>query len=274
VAEPDPALRLRVLSALVLVPIVLAVVWQGGWVLTGFVSLMVALISWEWAELSAQRHGPQSGRVAGGAVLVVSLTAILLIALGRAEAALLCLVGGALLAGLLAWQVGSPPVWTGAGVGYVGLPALALVWLRATPELGFAWLLWLLIVVGTTDTAAYFTGRTLGGPRLAPAISPGKTWSGLLGGVLGAVVASVATVWVIGSERLLQAAGLGALLSLISQLGDLVESALKRSAGIKDSGSLIPGHGGVLDRLDGLLFAAPALAVIGLVLGHEMLPWP
>jgi phosphatidate cytidylyltransferase len=263
-----------VLSALVLVPIVLAVVWQGGWTFAGFVSLMVALMAWEWAQLSAQRYGPRSGWFAGGAVLVVSLTAILLIALGRVQVALCCLGGGALLAGLLAWKAGSPPVWTSAGVGYFGLPALALVWLRATPELGFAWLLWLLIVVGTTDTAAYFTGRALGGPRLAPAISPGKTWSGLFGGVLGAATASVATVWVIGSERLLQAAGLGALLSLISQLGDLVESALKRSAGVKDSGSLIPGHGGVLDRLDGLLFAAPALAVIGLVVGPAVLPWP
>jgi phosphatidate cytidylyltransferase len=274
VAERDPALRRRVLSALAMLPIVIVVVWRGGWIFAGFVALAVVLMAWEWGQLSAQRYGPQNGQIAGGAVLVVGLTAILLIATGRAEAALLCLAGGALVAGLVTWAAGGPPGWISLGVGYLGLPALALIWLRSwQPDLGPGLLLGLLIVVGTTDTAAYFTGRALGGPRLAPTISPGKTWSGLCGGVVGAALAGALTAWLLGSGRLAQAAGLGAVLAAVSQLGDLIESAFKRLAGVKDSGSLIPGHGGILDRVDGLLLAAPVLALLGLIAGPEGLPW-
>jgi phosphatidate cytidylyltransferase len=245
----------------------------GGWGFAGFVALAVVLMALEWARLSTLRFGRQSGWIAGGAVLVVGSSATLLIAAGRPEAALGCLLGGALLSGLVAWAAGGPPLWTGLGVDYVGLPALALLWLRAVPEMGLGLLLWLLIVVWTTDTAAYFAGRSLGGPRLAPAISPSKTWSGLCGGMLGAALTGALAAWLLGSERLLQAAGLGAVLAVVAQLGDLTESAFKRLAGVKDSGTLIPGHGGLLDRVDGLLFAAPALALVGLMAGPESLPW-
>jgi phosphatidate cytidylyltransferase len=274
VAERDPALRRRVLSALALLPVVIVVVWWGGLVFAGFVALAVALMAWEWSQLSAQRYGPQNGRIAGGTVLVIGLTAILLIALGHAEAALLCLFGGVLVAGLVTWVAGGPWGWISLGVGYLGLPALALIWLRSwEPDLGPGLLLGLLIVVGTTDTAAYFTGRALGGPRLAPVVSPSKTWSGLCGGVLWAALAGALTAWLLGSGRLAQGAGLGAILAGVAQLGDLVESAFKRAAGVKDSGKLIPGHGGVLDRVDGLLLAAPLLALLGLIAGPEALPW-
>jgi phosphatidate cytidylyltransferase len=109
------------------------------------------------------------------------------------------------------------------------------------------------------------------GPRLAPTISPGKTWSGLGGGLIGASLASVVMAWALGSERLAYAAGLGAGFAVMAQLGDLAESILKRRAGVKDSGSLIPGHGGVLDRVDGFLLTAPALA---LLLGSTAWSWP
>jgi phosphatidate cytidylyltransferase len=273
VAERDPALRLRVLSALALVPLALLLVWRGGGWFAGFVALAVIIMSLEWARLTAFRHGRRSGWIAGGAVLLVGLGATLLIALGRAEAAAACLLAGMLLAGLVAWAAGGAPGWTALGVGYVGLPALALLWLRGVPELGLALLVWLLVVVWTTDTAAYFAGRTIGGPRLAPAISPSKTWAGLCGGMLGAALTGALAAWLLGSGRLLLAAGLGALLALVAQLGDLFESGFKRAAGVKDSGTLIPGHGGLLDRVDGLLFAAPALALLGLIAGPEALPW-
>jgi phosphatidate cytidylyltransferase len=269
----DPAFRLRVLSALALLPIALVVVVLGGWSFAVSVALMVGLMAREWAGLCARRFGTRSGRVAGGAALVVAISAVLLIAAGRPEAALVWLLGGALLAAILAWMLGSPPAWTGLGVVYLGLPALALIWLRSVPDLGLGLLLGLLAVVWTTDTAAYVTGRSLGGPRLAPAISPGKTWSGLCGGVLGAALAGAVAAWLLGSGRLVQGAGLGAFLAAVAQLGDLLESAFKRLAGVKDSGSLIPGHGGVLDRVDGLLLAAPALAVLGLIAGVGNLPW-
>ncbi|HSA79790.1 MAG TPA: phosphatidate cytidylyltransferase [Geminicoccaceae bacterium] len=272
-AERDPAFRLRMLSAVALLPVALAAVVLGGWVFAGCIALMVAVIALEWGRLSTLRFGQQSGRIAGGAALVVGVSSTLLIASGRPEAALVCLVGGTLLSGVVAWVAGGRPVSTSLGVAYVGLPALSLIWLRAAPELGLSALLWLLIVVWTTDTAAYFAGRAIGGPRLAPRISPGKTWSGLCGGMLGAALTGALTTWLLGSERLLQAAGLGAALALIAQAGDLAESASKRAARVKDSGSLIPGHGGLLDRVDGLLFAAPALALLGLIAGLESLPW-
>jgi phosphatidate cytidylyltransferase len=273
VAERDPALRARVLSALALVPIALAVVWNGGWLFATCVALMVGLMAREWAGLCSHRFGPRSAKVAGAAVLVVGIASVVLIASGRPEAALTCLLGGAVLGGLVAWVFGAPPGWTGLGVVYLGLPALAMVWLRSIPDLGWGLLLALLVVVWTTDTAAYVAGRGLGGPRLAPAVSPSKTWSGLFGGVLGAALAGTLTAWLLGSGRLVQGAGLGAVLAAVSQLGDLIESAFKRLAGVKDSGSLIPGHGGVLDRVDGLLLATPVLALLTLIAGPEDLPW-
>ena len=267
-AERDPALRLRVLSALALVPLALGLVVLGGWGFAAFVALAVAVMGLEWARLTAFRYGRRSGWIAGGAVLAVGLGATFLMASGRAESALICL-----LAGLAGWLTGGSPAWTSLGVGYVGLPALALLWLRGVPELGLAILLWLLVVVWTTDTTAYFAGRAIGGARLAPAISPSKTWAGLCGGMLGAALTGALAAWLLGSGRLLQAAGLGALLAVVAQLGDLAESGFKRAAGVKDSGTLIPGHGGLLDRVDGLLFAAPALALLGLIAGPENLPW-
>jgi phosphatidate cytidylyltransferase len=142
------------------------------------------------------------------------------------------------------------------------------------PELGLSVLVWLLIVVWTTDTAAYFAGRRIGGPRLAPRISPGKTWAGFAGGIVGATLASVLVALALGSTRLPYAALLGALLAVVAQIGDLGESAVKRLAGVKDTGSLIPGHGGVLDRVDSLLLAAPVLALFALLLGPGAWPWP
>jgi phosphatidate cytidylyltransferase len=261
------------LSACALLPVVLAMVVLGGWGFAAFVALGVAVIALEWGRLIALRFGRRSGWIAGAAALLLGLASTLVIASGRPEAALACLFGGALLSGLVAGAAGGRPVSTSLGVVYVGLPALSLIWLRAAPELGLSALLWLLVVVWTTDTAAYFGGRAIGGPRLAPRVSPGKTWAGLCGGMLGAALTGALTAWLLGSERLLQAAGLGAVLAVVAQLGDLVESALKRAARVKDSGALIPGHGGLLDRVDGLWFAAPALTLLGLIVGPESLPW-
>jgi phosphatidate cytidylyltransferase len=184
------------------------------------------------------------------------------------------LCAGALVAGALAWHQRVPVLWIGLGAAYLASPGLALIWLRGLPQVGLQVVIWLLAVVWATDIVAYLVGRAVGGPRLAPHISPGKTWSGLCGGVVAAALAGTVTAGVTGSERLLHAAGLGGLLAIVAQIGDLIESALKRRAGVKDSGSLIPGHGGVLDRLDGLMLAAPVLALLALALGPEVLPWP
>jgi phosphatidate cytidylyltransferase len=271
VPDDKTAFRLRLLSALALVPIALGIVVAGGWIYAAFVGLLAILMALEWRRLSEARFGREYGRLAGGVALGVGLAATILAALGRPREAVACVALGMVLAVVLARTRATAPLWASIGVALVGLPAVALVWLRAIPEVGLDLLLWLLIVVWTTDTAAYVVGRRVGGPRLAPVVSPGKTWSGLGGGVIGASLASVITGWALGSERLLQLAGLGAVFALLAQLGDLAESMLKRRAGVKDSGSLIPGHGGVLDRVDGLLLTAPALA---LLVAAKAWPWP
>ncbi len=145
-----------------------------------------------------------------------------------------------------------------AGLFYVGIPALCLIWLR---EQGIMPVLMVILAVWMTDCGAYIVGRKVGGPKLAPVISPNKTWSGLLGGVFAAalVVGALAARYQLpywGGYI-----GVGAVLAVVAQLGDLFESHMKRRAGVKDSGTIIPGHGGVLDRIDGLLTAVPLFTI-------------
>ena len=282
-AEPfDPALRRRVLSALVLIALALAGVLVGGRVFGLLVLLCVAVLAWEWAMMGARRWPRRAGTIAGVAAFAVPAAAVLAALLGLPPGhALVLLVAGSALAGLVGGLLGAPAGWTAAGALYFGLPALALIWLRVLPGgAGLATVLWLFAVVWATDIAAYLVGRAVGGPRLAPRISPGKTWSGLWGGVAGAALAgAVGAALIPGSNpgtsgRVLAAGALGAVLAVVGQVGDLTESFLKRRVGIKDSGALIPGHGGALDRLDSLLATAPALALLVLLHGpEEGLPW-
>jgi phosphatidate cytidylyltransferase len=149
---------------------------------------------------------------------------------------------------------------SGVGFVYAVLPALALVWLRDQPH-GFALVGWLVAAVVATDIGAYFAGRMIGGPKLAPRVSPNKTWAGLLGGMaaaalVGLLVFAFSDVFEPGT-----AMALSAVLAVVAQGGDLGESALKRRFGVKDSGTILPGHGGIMDRLDGLLAAAPVVAL-------------
>jgi phosphatidate cytidylyltransferase len=154
-----------------------------------------------------------------------------------------------------------------------GLAALlALLWLRHQPAFGRETILWVLICIWATDIGAYFVGRTAGGAKLAPRISPGKTWSGLIGGMAWAAVASAVTGYAFGLGETVHLAIAGAALAVVGQAGDLLESAAKRRAGVKDSGRLIPGHGGLLDRIDGLMAVLVAVAVARLVAGTSW-PW-
>jgi phosphatidate cytidylyltransferase len=273
VVRREPGFALRLVSALAMMPMALVLVILGDWPFACLVGLAVVLMAMEWRQLTSARLGG-GGDLAAVSVAGLGLAVVVLAASGRPAEALLALGIGALAAGLIAALMGASSVWIGLGAAYLALPALALVWLRGLPEFGLQIVVWLLAVVWATDILAYVVGRKVGGPRLAPSISPGKTWSGLCGGVLAATLAGAVTAWGLGSERLLQATWLGAVLAVVSQIGDLIESMLKRRAGVKDSGTLIPGHGGVLDRLDGLILAAPVLAVLELVFGPKLLPWP
>ena len=163
--------------------------------------------------------------------------------------------------------------WITVGFAYIVLPGLALVWLRAHPTLGLETVFWLMAVVWATDIGAYAAGRLIGGPKLAPALSPKKTWAGLLGGMACAAAVGIVTADLVGKESGIALASLSAATAALAQGGDLFESWVKRRSGAKDSGTIIPGHGGILDRIDGLLAAAAAIALIELVSGGKVLAW-
>jgi phosphatidate cytidylyltransferase len=161
---------------------------------------------------------------------------------------------------------------------YAGIPAISLVWIRGDEQFGWLAILYLFAIVWTTDTAAYIFGRAIGGPKLAPRVSPKKTWSGFLGGAIcAALVGSLFGAWM-GETDLVKLASLSLVLAVAAQLGDLGESAMKRIFGTKDSSGLIPGHGGVLDRIDGLIFVAFTAALLSWALdpsrpGRALLIW-
>lgn len=211
---------------------------------------LVALTEWA-ALVGAER--PRFGIAAAVLGLALVLAAPPLWGTDRATVALLLIL---CLLLMLAPRM-APVSW---GAAYVGTAAIGLLFLRERPD-GFALALWALAVVWATDIGAFFAGRRIGGPRLAPRISPNKTWAGLAGGMAAAAVVGAAIA--VGAGLPAPARWLGAALAVVAQAGDLFESALKRRAGVKDSGSLLPGHGGLLDRIDGAL---PVLIVVaGLV---------
>jgi phosphatidate cytidylyltransferase len=163
------------------------------------------------------------------------------------------------------------PGWLAIGTLYIAMAVLAALWIRHDAKAGLLTFLWLLAVVWATDIFAFFSGRHFGGRKLAPRLSPSKTWSGLFGGVLAAgIVSAVFAVW--GSAEWWWLAVWGAAIAVVAQIGDLAESAMKRRFGLKDSGQLIPGHGGILDRVDGLLAALLFVAVTRLAAGGTT-PW-
>lgn len=264
--QADGALA-RVASALVLAPLAIIVVLLGGWPFVLFWCLAAMIVYWEWtAEIV---RAPRSAEVAGVGVLAV---AGLLGASGFPSMALLVIAVGA---GALAALGGTRRLWCGAGLLYAGLVLAGPMLLRRDlhADFGVLALFYLFAVVWATDILALFAGRRIGGPKLAPSISPKKTWSGAIAGALGGVAAGAA-VAAVGSNLLnlpktniLAATGLALLLSVVAQGGDLFESAVKRRFGVKDSGRIIPGHGGLMDRLDGFLAAAGAAALLGVARG-------
>ncbi|MCS6891645.1 MAG: phosphatidate cytidylyltransferase [Rhodovarius sp.] len=260
-------LRLRLATTAVLLPAAVLCIWWGGWWFAGLLLLCLAGLGWEWARLCGA--GPVS---APGLLLPAA-------AVGAGALASLGFIGAALLllppAAALAWRSGRalPRGFLAAGVLYLGLAGVALAALRADPEAGQANVLFLFAVVWASDSAAYLTGRRVGGPRLWPAISPGKTWSGAAGGLLGAAAVGAVAAVLSPGIGWMQAVLVAALLGVVSQAGDLLESGLKRRFGAKDSSALIPGHGGLLDRLDGVLAAAPVAAVLAWWAGQGELLW-
>jgi phosphatidate cytidylyltransferase len=253
-------IMLRINSALILATISLLSAYMSRYSFAALIAVFVALMAWEWGRL-VRGKGIDAAfwmQVLAGAV------AAFLTAYGCPSCAVLIVI--VVTAGVFALrrlEDGPDKAWwSAAGVYYAGFPAISLVWLRTDAIHGWHAILFLFVIVWTTDTAAYVFGKLIGGPKLAPRISPKKTWAGLIGATIMALIAGMLFAVALGGTSPLALGALGVALALIAQMGDLAESALKRFFGLKDSSGLIPGHGGVLDRLDGLVAAAVAAALI------------
>lgn len=227
-AQDDRGLRnlvLRVLAALVLIPVAVGAAYAGGWLWLGLVTLVSVGLFFEWRGIVGQRPG-----------------------------------------------------WIALGLAYALAALAASVLVRRDAEWGFAALMFILLVVWMTDIGGYFAGRGIGGPKLWPRVSPKKTWAGAAGGTLLSVLVAIGFA-LFGLGRMAPLVLVAIVLTVLSQAGDLFESAIKRRFGVKDSGRMIPGHGGLLDRLDGYVFAVVAAAAIGLLrggadgVGHGLMVW-
>jgi phosphatidate cytidylyltransferase len=258
-SRPVPELLKRLASAFVLAAVALAAVFVSPWSFLALVIVAGGLLLWEWG--SATRGNGFDGTALIGAVSLTVLT--IFVALGRFEF-------GFLIIGATAFVIAysapdrSRAVWAVAGLAYVALPAAALIWLRSDPQFGLAAILFLLAVAWTTDTASYVGGRALGGPKLAPSVSPKKTWSGFVVGTLTPALVGYGFALYLGGTSPVALSLIAIGLALSCQMGDLLESAVKRRLGIKDMSQLIPGHGGLFDRIDSLLLTAVVAGLIAL----------
>jgi phosphatidate cytidylyltransferase len=263
-------LQLRIISAVILAVAVLLITWCGGLPFRILSAAIALAMFYEWSRMSRPANGP-----AGGAALVPDLCIVafaIAIAAGLPALTLIGLAAALLIALAIFSAVRLSHQWETAGFAYAASSGLALATLRGSDAAGLKAILFLFAVVWATDIFAYFVGRAVGGPKLAPSISPGKTQSGAVGGLVAGVFAAVIVALAAGGANPVILAVAAILLSVVSQAGDLFESWVKRRHGVKDSGWLIPGHGGVMDRVDGLVAAGLALYLIGWLLSSADTP--
>ncbi|KZL21882.1 Phosphatidate cytidylyltransferase [Pseudovibrio axinellae] len=264
VLNANPDLLLRALSAVILAPIALVLTWAGGFWFAGLALLGMLIVYWEWHRIILQNTLRP----------IALLGYVLLLFIGYAYylAEPIWIAAGLVVGALVLYGAGGfdrSARWLSHGYLYAGLSLVALLSLRQGDE-GLFFIIYLFLVVWGTDIGAYVCGRSFGGPKLWPAVSPNKTWSGALGGIAFSSLLGMGFVAFAGGTQLLWAFALAVVLSAVSQLGDLFESSLKRRFKVKDSSRLIPGHGGLLDRVDGLVAAAVFSYVIGVMLGGQL----
>ena len=246
----------RTLSALVLVPLVLGAVHAGGRPFAALIAFAVIVMLFEWTRMVERRelsNGFYALSIGAAGSMFAAASGAYMAAFG------LCAASGA-AAWLLARREGGLGFWPALAAPYILAPSIALIWLRFDVENGRALTFLLFIIVWAADTGAFFLGKFIGGPKISHALSPSKTWAGIAGGVIGGALAGgLAAVQMFGAGgavlMVLAAGALGA----VSVVGDLVESAFKRNFGLKDISGFSPGHGGALDRLDGMIFATIAM---------------
>ena len=247
-------LVLRVVSAVILAVFALFVTWQGGYPFTLLCAVGAVLILTEYAKICSPSL-PIHVKFAAFGTLLLAIAAVL-----TDQTIPGMIIVGIGVSVLSAWEwLIRKSVWGALGLLYAALPFFAMISFRGGDAAGLAIILVMFACVWGADTFAYFAGRLIGGPKLAPRISPKKTWAGYFGGLLGAVLVSLALTYWLGYHPGVAFVVLVLVLATISQIGDLLESALKRRFDVKDSGSLIPGHGGVLDRIDGLITVGVSL---------------
>ncbi len=261
-------LGIRVVSAVLLAPAALFPLMLGGWLLVVLIAVAVALLTIEWAMMSA----PQAPARMALAVTTAVLAAVFTGDFGHYRIMWIVLVLSAGAAALIARGIAARPADAAFGALYIGGPCISLLWLRASDTHGQYWTVMVLAVAWAADIAAFLVGNVLKGPKLWPQFSPNKTWSGFVGGLIAATLAAFAVAHFLPMDLApVQAMALGLFAGLATMAGDLWESVLKRRFGVKDSGDLIPGHGGLLDRVDGLMFAFLAVAAARLLVN---LGWP
>lgn len=253
-------LGLRIASAVVIGPAAVGAAWLGGWPYLVLIAIGVALLALEWGGMSA----PVAPTRVSSAVTVAVLAAVFLAYQDQDLLAWTAVAVGALAAALVARGVAERPADAAFGVIYIAPAAICLVWLRSTDQ-GHWWMMTLFAATWAADIGAFAVGSVLKGPKLWPRFSPNKTWSGFVGGLAASSAAGLAmALFSVFQLNLIAAAFVGLAVGLATMAGDLWESALKRRFGVKDSGDLIPGHGGLLDRVDGLMFAVVVMAVVRL----------
>ncbi len=258
-AKGSSNLFMRVVAALVMAPLTIAIAWIGGWPWACIVIAAAALLYFEWLMIV----GASGNRLAVASGIAALAVAGVCLMMRRTDLALGIVAVGIVLAAVAArGQRG----WVASGLVYAAAALIAAIVVRRDAEFGFVALMFVLLVVWVTDIGGYFAGRGIGGPKLWPRVSPKKTWAGAIGGLVLSLVIAAAFA-LLGFGAMLPLLLLGAVLSIVSQLGDLFESAIKRRFDVKDSSHIIPGHGGLLDRLDGFVAAIVFAALIGFMRG-------
>lgn len=254
-------LKWRIISGAVMAGIAFALAYAGPSYFAALVLVVALFISWEWGRMVRGVSTDLAFFVHAAAVVA----AIVLAACGYAALGVAVLVTGAII--LVPLVFGHGARLSALGVFYVGVPAVSLLWLRLDEPYGLAAVLFIFAIVWTSDIAAYTAGRLIGGPRLWPRVSPKKTWAGLAGALLASAAVAALAALLLGDAALLRLVLVGVGLSLVAQIGDLAESALKRLFGRKDASHLIPGHGGFMDRMDSIVTAAVAAGLLALAIG-------